>query len=66
MKNLILLAVLSISLMSAGCAEFKQAGRSVGHATRDAAKEIGDGARDAAKAIGEGTERVVEAATEDD
>lgn len=66
MKNLFLLFILSLSFALSGCAEFKQAGRSVGHATRDVAKDVGHGTRDAAKAVGAGTKRVVKSVTDDD
>lgn len=47
---------LSFSLITAllllGCADLKQAGKDVGHATRDAATAIGHATRDTTKAIG--------------
>ena len=66
--NTALLIALLIALMTlSACAEFKQAGRTIGHTTRDVAKEIGHGARDVAKDISRGTKRVLaEAAEEDD
>jgi len=49
------IAVLSISLLLCHCAEFKDAGRSIGHGSRDAAKSVADG-----------TKRVVNEITTDD
>ena len=48
------------------CAQIKEAGRIIGHTTRDVAREIGHGTRDAAKAVGEGVKKVVKSATEDE
>jgi hypothetical protein len=59
-----LIALVSCFVISA-CAEVKQAGRTVGHTTRDVATEIGHGTRDAAKEIASGTKRVVSEATDD-
>jgi len=59
------LVVLSGCLLSA-CAQIKEAGRTVGHTTRDVTREIGHGTRDAAKAVGEGVKKVAKSATEDD
>jgi len=42
-----------------GCAEIKDAGRTIGHTTRDVTKEIGHGARDITRDIGHGTRDVV-------
>jgi len=59
------LVVLLGCLLSA-CAQIKEAGRTVGHTTRDVTREIGHGTRDAAKAVGEGVKKVAKSATEDD
>ena len=59
------LVVLLGYLLSA-CAQIKEAGRTVGHTTRDVTREIGHGTRDAAKAVGEGVKKVAKSATEDD
>jgi hypothetical protein len=75
-KSLILLALTPVLLLSA-CAEFKDAGRTIGHTTRNVTREIGHGTRDVAtdighgtrrtvKAIGEGTQDVVKSVTEDE
>lgn len=37
------------------CAHIKEAGRTIGHTTRDVTREIGHGTRDVAKEIGHGT-----------
>lgn len=42
-------------LSVAGCADLKQAGTEIGHATRDTTTAIGHMTRDAAKAIGHAT-----------
>lgn len=41
-----------------GCAEFKEAGRSIGHGTRDAAESIGAGTK---RVINETAEKIEEA-----
>ncbi len=67
MSRLLNTALLIALMTLSACAEFKQAGRTIGHTTRDVAKEIGHGARDVAKDISRGTKRVLaEAAEEDD
>jgi len=38
-----------------GCAHIKEAGRTIGHTTRDVTREIGHGTRDVVKEIGQGT-----------
>jgi len=53
-----------LSLLSA-CAEFKEAGRSIGHTTKNVTTDIGHGSRDTVQAIGRGTKRVFKSATED-
>ena len=57
--------VFSCCLLSA-CAQAKEAGRTIGHTTRDVATAIGHGTRDAAKAVGEGVKKVVKPAPEDE
>ena len=42
-----------------GCTQVKEAGRTVGHTTRDVTTEIGHGARDVTREIGHGTRDVV-------
>jgi hypothetical protein len=51
--------VLSSTWLLSSCAEFKEAGRTIGHTTRNVTREIGHGSRDVAKEIGHGTKRVV-------
>ncbi len=41
-----------------GCARFKDAGRTIGHTTRDVTKEIGHGARNVTREIGHTTRDV--------
>ena len=59
------LLVVSGCLLSA-CAQVKEAGRTIGHTTRDAARAIGHGTRDAAKTVGEGVKKVVKSAPDDE
>ena len=46
-------------VLATGCAQIKEAGRTVGHTTRDVAREIGHGARNVTREIGHGTRDVV-------
>jgi hypothetical protein len=59
------LFVLLGCLLSA-CVQIKEAGRTIGHTTRDVTREIGHGTRDAAKAVAEGVKKVVKSATDDE
>ena len=59
-KLFALLVIFSTGLLSS-CAEFKDAGRTIGHMTRNVTREIGHGTRDAARDIGHGTKRGVQA-----
>ena len=52
LKTLLLLVVAGFVL---GCAHIKEAGRTIGHTTRDVTREIGHGTRDVVKEIGQGT-----------
>jgi hypothetical protein len=58
------LLVLSGCLLPA-CAQLKEAGRTIGHTTRDVTKAIGHGTRDAAKAVGEGVKKAVKSDPEE-
>ena len=49
----------------ATCAEFKEAGRSIGHTAKNVTTDIGHGSRDTFQAIGKGTKRVVKSITEE-
>jgi hypothetical protein len=53
----VLFVLFSIGLIS--CAELKEAGRTIGHTTRNVTREIGHGTRDVVTDIGHGTRRVV-------
>jgi hypothetical protein len=53
------LLAMACALASASCADLKEAGRKIGHGTRDAAKAIGHGARDVAKEVGKAVDRAV-------
>ncbi|MFI3184590.1 MAG: hypothetical protein QX198_01250 [Methylococcaceae bacterium] len=55
---LLILCVLS------ACAEFKEAGLSIGNTTKNVTTDIGHGSRDTVQAIGRGTKRVVKSITE--
>jgi hypothetical protein len=59
-KLFTVLVLFSTGLLSS-CAEFKDAGRTIGHMTRNVTREIGHGTRDAARDIGHGTRREVQA-----
>ena len=64
-SNVVSLIVFVVTCALIGaCAELKQAGRTVGHASRDVAKEIGHASRDVAKEITRGTKRVIAEAAE--
>ena len=63
-KSAFLLVLLGC-LLSA-CVQIKEAGRTIGHTTRDVTREIGHGTRDAAKAVAEGVKKVVKSATDDE
>jgi hypothetical protein len=52
LKALLLLVVAGFL---SDCAHIKEAGRTIGHTTRDVTREIGHGTRDVAKEIGHGT-----------
>lgn len=45
--------LLCLLLGLTGCAEFKEAGRTIGHTTRDVTTAIGHASRDAAKSVKE-------------
>jgi hypothetical protein len=61
-----LLALAFLAVASLGCAELKDAGRTIGHTTRDVTRDIGHASRDVAKDVGHGTRRVFASATEDE
>ena len=44
---------LALGNLLGGCADIKEAGRTVGHTTRDVTREIGHGTRDAVKQVGD-------------
>jgi hypothetical protein len=54
-----------LCLVLGACVEVKQAGRIVGHTTRDVTREIGHGSRDIAKEVGKGAKRVAKSVTEE-
>ena len=53
--------VLFSTVFLSSCAEFKDAGRTIRHTTRNVSREIGHGSRDVARDIGHGTRRGVKA-----
>ncbi len=57
--------IISVMLIVSGCAEMKQAGKDVGHATRDATTAIGHATRDTTKAIGHATRDAVKSVRDD-
>ncbi len=52
MVGLLLSILIASSVGLAACAEFKGAGRDIGHATRDVTKDVGRSARGAVKSTG--------------
>ena len=54
----VLIAAVLCGLLSA-CAEFKEAGKAIGHSTKKLGVAIGHGTRDAAKAVAKGTTKTV-------
>jgi hypothetical protein len=60
----LLLIVLSYFLSA--CAEVKEAGRSIGHTTRNVTRDIGHGSRDTVHILGKGTKRVVKSIAQDE
>ena len=60
MFNLAVKTVLALALCGAlpACVQLKEAGRTIGHTTRDVTKEIGHGAREITREIGHGTRDV--------
>jgi len=57
MFNLAVKTLLTLALCGVlpGCVPLKEAGRTIGHTSRDVTKEIGHGARDITREIGHGT-----------
>ena len=62
----IISSLVLLGCLLSACAQAKEAGRTIGHTTRDVATAIGHGTRDAAKAVGEGVKKVVNPASEDE
>lgn len=56
---------LVVGLFVSGCAELKQAGTEIGHATRDAGTAIGHATRDTTKAIGHASRDAVNSVKDD-
>ncbi|UPQ87906.1 hypothetical protein [Vibrio sinaloensis] len=59
------LVAVAFGLALTGCAELKQAGTDIGHATRDAGTAIGHAARDTTRAIGHASRDAVTSVKED-
>jgi hypothetical protein len=59
--KLFALVVLFFTGLLSSCTEFKDAGRTIGHTTRNVTREIGHGTRDVTRDIGHGTRRGVKA-----
>jgi predicted small secreted protein len=57
--SLIIAILILVGVFVSGCAEVKEAGRTIGHTTRDVTREIGHGARDVTREIGHGTRELV-------
>jgi hypothetical protein len=58
--------LLLLGYLLSACAQLKEAGRTIGHTTRDVARDIGHGTRDAAKTVGEGVKKVGKSAPEEE
>ncbi|UOA10589.1 hypothetical protein [Methylobacter sp. S3L5C] len=56
---------LTLLCLLVACAEFKEAGRSIGQTTKNVTTDIGHGSRNTFQAIGRGTKRVVNSVTEE-
>lgn len=56
---------LTLLYLLAACAEFKEAGRSIGQTTKNVTTDIGHGSRNTFQAIGRGTKRVANSVTEE-
>lgn len=63
--NIRFLAFIALSYLLLACAEVKEAGRSIGHTTRNVTRDIGHGSRDTVHTLGKGTKRVVKSITQD-
>jgi hypothetical protein len=50
--------LICVGCFVSGCAQIKEAGRTIGHTTRDATKEIGHTTRDVTREIGHGARDV--------
>jgi hypothetical protein len=50
---------LTLGAVTGGCADIKEAGRTVGHTTRNVTREIGHTTRDVTREIGHGTRDTV-------
>ncbi|MGY3857469.1 hypothetical protein [Aeromonas intestinalis] len=59
MRNGRVLLTLALVLGSSACTHIKEAGRTVGHTTRDVTREIGHTTRDVTREIGHGTRDTV-------
>jgi hypothetical protein len=57
--------LVAMSCLLSACAEFKEAGRSIGHTTRNVTRDIGHGSRDTVHVLGKGTKRAVKSITKD-
>jgi Sec-independent protein translocase protein TatA len=57
--SLTIVILILVGCFVSGCAEIKEAGRTIGHTTRDVTREIGHGAREVTREIGHGTREVV-------
>ncbi|MDF0532810.1 hypothetical protein KDN34_04385 [Shewanella yunxiaonensis] len=60
-----MILMLSALLILSACAELKQTGKDIGHATRDVTKEIGHTTRDVTKDIGHASRDAVNSVKQD-
>lgn len=61
-----LLLLVAAGCTLSGCVELKDAGRTVGHTSKEVAKDIGHASRDVAEDISRGTKRVVREIAKED
>lgn len=63
-RKIVLLAILA-SMLPSGCAQMKEAGRTIGHTARDVSRTIGHGARDVVHDIGDGIRDATQSGAEE-
>ncbi|MCE9678057.1 hypothetical protein LZP69_02465 [Shewanella sp. AS1] len=59
------ISLIALFVAITGCAEMKQTGRDIGHATKEATTDIGHATRDATKAVGHASRDAAKSVKED-